>query len=77
MYLRWRFSTQEGFQNVIEQLSPFYRLNAAFDMDLTQWASDAATLQRLSVEKLLINTHGHFQILRLHRFYLNMAYRSQ
>jgi hypothetical protein len=63
--------------SVISQLSPFYRLNADFEMDPTQWATDAATLQRLSAEKQLINTHGHYQILRLHRFYLNMAYRSQ
>lgn len=62
--------------SVISQLSPFYRLNADFEMDPTQWATDAATLQRLSAEKQLINTHGHYQILRLHRFYLNMAYRS-
>ena len=70
-------SAQESFINVIETLSPFYRLNADFDMDPGQWATDAIMLQRLSIEKHLVNTHGHYQILRLHRFYLNMAYSSQ
>lgn len=59
----------------IQKLSPFYRLNADVDMDPELWATDAKMLQKMIREKYLVNQHGHFQILRLHRFYLSSSYR--
>lgn len=67
-------STQADFFHTIEDLSPFYRLNADFAMDLEQYATDARQLARMAAEKRVINTSGHLRILRCHRFYLPEAY---
>ncbi|KAJ9115412.1 hypothetical protein QFC22_005169 [Naganishia vaughanmartiniae] len=66
--------TQADFFHTIEDLSPFYRLNADFAMDLEQYATDARQLARMAAEKRVINTSGHLRILRCHRFYLPEAY---
>ncbi|KAJ9102966.1 hypothetical protein QFC19_004523 [Naganishia cerealis] len=66
--------TQADFFHTIEDLSPFYRLNADFAMDLEQYACDARQLARMAAEKRVINTSGHLRILRCHRFYLPEAY---
>lgn len=66
--------TQTEFGQTIEDLSPFYRLNADFAMDLESYASDARQLARMAAEKRVINMNGHLRILRCHRFYLPEAY---
>ncbi|GHJ83653.1 hypothetical protein NliqN6_0055 [Naganishia liquefaciens] len=66
--------TQTDFGRTIEDLSPFYRLNADFAMDLESYASDARELARMAAEKRVINMNGHLRILRCHRFYLPEAY---